>query len=250
MREIYIESMDNAKIKYLRKILNNNSFAKKEKLYMVETEKLINEVCENQNIEIVYNIYMESEYFEVNSQNNLRVSKNVFENLAEINSSYKQILFVKLNNHDLDFNSNLLVLDNIQDPGNMGTLIRSANAFNFKNILCLNSCSIYNPKVIRSAKGSLFDLNILSMVIEDGINKLIEEKYDIISTDLHGDDVNHFEFDDNKFALVLGNEGNGVSREIMLVSNKNVKIETTNVESLNVGVAGSILMYEFNKLQK
>lgn len=249
MKEIIIESIDNAKIKYLRKICSNNSFAKKEALYMVETQKLIEELDQDLNVDIVYNIYLDSSYYNENAKFNFLVSKKVFESISEINSKFEQICFVDKKSTDFNEGEQILVLDNVQDPGNMGTLIRSANAFNFKNILCINSCSIFSPKVIRSAKGSLFDVNVKSMNMEQAITFLTQNQYEIIGTDLYGSEVSQITVKSKKFALVLGNEGNGMSNELKDVASGNVKIETSNVESLNVGVAGSILMYEFNKIK-
>lgn len=249
MREIIIEALDNAKIKYLRKICTNSNFGKKEKLFMVETKKLIDEVMYNSEMDVVFNLYTNSNEFNENAQNNFLVTKQILHSLSDVVKANEQICFVRINVDKFDLNQNILVFDNIQDPGNIGTLLRSANAFNFKNILAINSCSIYNPKVIRSAKGSLFDLNIKTLNLADGELFLKENNYHVIGTNLYGDEVSELKFIKQKFALILGNEGQGMSKELIKLSQSNIKIQTSNVESLNVAVAGSILMYELTKLK-
>lgn len=249
MREIFIESKDNAKIKYLRKICTNSNFAKKEQIFMIETKKLIDEVMFNENVEVVYNIYTDQSNFAENATNNILITNTVFNSITDIVNSENHICFVKFKFLEFGDSEPILVLDNIQDPGNVGTILRSANAFNFKNILALNSCSIYNPKVIRSAKGSLFDLNIKNLNLNEGIEYLKENEIFVIGTDLYGDEVQNLQNTPSKYALVLGNEGQGMSQELIDICQSNVKIETSNVESLNVAIAGSILMYEFTKLK-
>lgn len=151
-----------------------------------------------------------------------------------------------------EINSNfVLALDNIQDPGNLGTLLRSSNAFDFKDILLSeNSVDIYNEKVIRSAKGSLFDLNILRTNL---IKKLIELKdngYILVCADNNLNDKkfeNKLITKNNKLVLILGNEGNGISKDIKDTCDYFITIETKNVESLNVSIAGSIIMHDWSK---
>jgi TrmH family RNA methyltransferase len=136
----------------------------------------------------------------------------------------------------------ILALDNIQDPDNLGALIRSASAFGFDTIyLNSQSCDIYNEKAIRATQGSLFDVDIIRC---DLVNKLTELKtlgYQVlIAMPQDSEQVN----EQVKQVLVLGNEGSGVSVEIIKLADAQVTIKTQNVESLNVSVAGAILMYE------
>lgn len=147
--------------------------------------------------------------------------------------------------------SRLLLLDGISDPGNMGTLIRTAVAFGFEGILLHGNCvDIYNQKVIRSAAGNFFKIPVIKVEKAD-ITKNFNE-FEFYMTDLHSDKI--FDADklsiSSKSVLVLGSEANGISDEILEITHKNVKIPTQNVESLNVATAGAILMYEFSKQMK
>lgn len=142
----------------------------------------------------------------------------------------------------------VLLLDDIRDPGNLGTIIRSSLAFGVLDIvLNLNSVDIYNDKVIRSSQGMIFQMNIIRRDLKEVILELKEKGYLILSTNVE-DGVDAKELEVNQFALIMGNEGVGVKKELQEMSDKNLYIKMNNqVESLNVGVATSILLYELNR---
>ncbi|QQY80373.1 TrmH family RNA methyltransferase [Keratinibaculum paraultunense] len=143
--------------------------------------------------------------------------------------------------------SSLLLLDRLQDPGNMGTIIRSADAFGIDGIIITKGCvDVYNPKVIRSTMGSIFRVPIF---YEDdpifAINKLREEKVKIYATSLEGSIYIYEANFKLPFLLVIGNESSGVSSNIYSVSDSLIKIPMIgDAESLNAAVASSIIMYE------
>lgn len=140
----------------------------------------------------------------------------------------------------------VLIFDDIQNPDNAGALIRSAAAFGFTEIyFSLNSTDFYNEKLIRASQGSIFDVYHERVNLVTKIKELKAEGYQIIGADAH-QKVNDTKTS-NKIALVLGNEGNGINKAVSLLCDQLVQIPTKNVESLNVAVAGSILMYEWSK---
>ncbi len=142
----------------------------------------------------------------------------------------------------------ILCLDDIQDPGNLGTIIRSAVAFGFKNILLSeHTVDVYNSKVIRSTEGMLFHVNILRRNLEEFLNG-IKDEYLIYGTDVkNGETVENIIFP-YQFALIIGNEGNGMSENIKALCDKFLYIPMNSLcESLNAGVSASILMYEISK---
>jgi TrmH family RNA methyltransferase len=150
-------------------------------------------------------------------------------------------------------NSNIgekvLLLDNVQDPGNIGTLIRSCVAFGFSTIISENSVDYYNEKVVRSTQGALFKVNLLNGSLSDFIKE--SKDYDFYVTDLKSDfTLEETEFKNNKLGIILGNEGQGVRQELIDLVDQSFKIKMKNMESLNVGVAGSIIMYEIFKRSK
>ena len=144
--------------------------------------------------------------------------------------------------------NHILLLDDIQDPGNIGTIIRSSKAFNIDTIiLSNNSVDIYNDKVLRSTQGMIFDMNIIYGDLLDIIPNLRDNGYMILGTNVNnGVDVRGIKV--SKFALVMGNEGQGVKQEIQNMCDKNLYIKmNNNCESLNVAVATSILLYELDR---
>ena len=134
----------------------------------------------------------------------------------------------------------VVYLDNIQDPGNMGTIIRTALALNYDAIILSENCvSIYNPKVVTATKGAMFLIPILSGSILDFKNDRT-----VITSTLNEKSISLDELEKPKsFILVLGNEAHGVSEEIIANSDVFVKIPIANIDSLNVAVAGAIMMY-------
>ncbi|MEN8904526.1 MAG: RNA methyltransferase [Clostridiales bacterium] len=149
-------------------------------------------------------------------------------------------------------NDHILILDEISDPGNMGTIIRSADAFGFNFIYLIQGCvDIYNSKVLRSTMGSVFRVStILINDREDFIKELKNKEYKIFSTSLEGREFNFFRDSFQKKAFVIGNEASGISEIFKKESDFLIKIPICKkVESLNAAVAASIIMYEYNKIE-
>ena len=147
-------------------------------------------------------------------------------------------------------NGPVLILDGIQDPGNLGTIIRSCVAFNMPNLLLSKECVVvYNPKVIRSTEGMIFHLNIVRKDLTEILPKL-KETHQIIGTDVvNGVSIKEIEKEKN-IALIIGNEGNGLGiskkycdKFVYIPMNKEC-------ESLNAGVSASILLYELGGLHE
>lgn len=145
----------------------------------------------------------------------------------------------------------ILVLDQLQDPGNLGTIIRSACAFGVDSIvLSENTVDLYNPKVIRGTQGMIFHMNIFQKKSSEIIELLKSLNIPVYGTKVeYGSDVRSLnEKDKRSFALVVGNEGNGVRSEISDMCDKNLYINMNDrVESLNVAIATSILLYELGR---
>jgi TrmH family RNA methyltransferase len=134
-----------------------------------------------------------------------------------------------------------LVLDNIQETGNMGTIIRSAAAFGYRTVYCINCADPYSQKIIRASSGLCLQLNI----IECGYTDIPECQ--LFIADLNGENVSGIKPTARNFGIVLGNEGQGVSAEIYKLPYTAISIPMPpDCESLNVAVAGGILMYCLN----
>lgn len=145
----------------------------------------------------------------------------------------------------------ILIIDEIQDPGNLGTIIRSAVAFHVDTIvLSENTVDLYNPKVIRATQGMLFHINILHRKAVEIVLLLKSLDIPVYGTNVsYGVEVSTLtKKDKKKYALVVGNEGNGVRSEISKMCDKDLWIAMhERVESLNVAIATSILLYELGR---
>ena len=137
---------------------------------------------------------------------------------------------------------NIILLDDIQDPGNLGTIIRSAVAFHIDTIiLSPNSVDLYNEKVLRASEGMIFNLNIIRKDLIECITQIKQEGYSVYATTVNGTtSIDKKE----KVAIIIGNEGNGIKKEILELCDGNITIPMDKkCESLNAGVSASIVMY-------
>ena len=235
-----ITSVNNNKIKELVK-LKDKKYRDKVSLFFVEGLDIIEEAYKNGYLIELYILEGSDVLYEDIPYT--YVSYEVMKKISDMDSVSKYYGVCKY----LDENTlgnKIIILDNIQDPGNLGTIIRSAVAFNFDTVMISNdSVSIYNPKVIRATKGMLFNKNIITCDIDDFISK--NKEYLIIGTDVNvGCDIKNIDIPD-KIAIVIGNEGRGIRDSVRDKCDKFVYIKMNNdCESLNAGVSASILMYE------
>ena len=146
----------------------------------------------------------------------------------------------------------VLLLDGLADPGNVGTITRSALAFGFLDIvLGPNVVSLYNSKALMASQGAYFKLNIIkSKDLCKTILDLKKENYQVFGTSLKSSSpLEEVDNSIDKMALILGNEGKGVSEEVLSVTDSNLRIEMDNIDSLNVAMAGAIAMHHFRYLK-
>ncbi len=143
--------------------------------------------------------------------------------------------------------TNFLVLDGLQDPGNVGTLIRTGCACGFEYVYLVSSVKPSNSKLIRSSVGTIFKSNVISLSKDEFIKLANEWQLNLIATDMNGQNIFNFKAD-GIIGLIIGNEGQGISDEMAAICNHTVKIPMNEgVESLNASISGAIIMYEINK---
>lgn len=260
---VMISSKDNEKVKYTKSLLKTKN-RNKENKFIIEGYRILTLAIEcNADLDYIFinedfeNKKEHSQFLEVLKNKNIKIYKTtnkIFNELVDTENTQGILAVVGFKNRDIDNNIEnshkfVLILDRIQDPGNMGTIIRTADAAGVDAIINLKGCvDIYNPKVIRSTMGSIFDMNIIQSTQEDAIRVLKNNNFEIVSsyldTDNYYNTVNYKE----KVALVIGNEANGVNDELIDSSDTLVKIPIYgNAESLNAAISSAILMYEIKK---
>lgn len=251
-----ITSKQNAQLKQWKKLLTGKG-RKQAKQYLIEGIHLLEEAIQS-NAKLKYIIYSEK-YLQVNQPlKNLKrveeilLSDSCLSELSQTQNSQGIFAIVEMEDN-LKVTSNLkrvLMIDAIQDPGNLGTIIRTADAAAYDLIILgEGTVDLYNDKVIRSTQGSIWHLPIVQGELSDWIEKLKKDQVRIFATALHQEAINYHELDyDGPMALLLGNEANGVSQKLIELSNQSIYIPMPGrAESMNVAVAGGIMMFHFIK---
>ena len=188
--------------------------------------------------------------YEIAKYNCIYVNSNVFNSLTDVVAPQGIMAVIEKPNKDIKIKYDqdiILALDGIQDPGNLGTILRTADSVNLKQIIVTkNTADSYNPKVVRSTMGAILRIKIIET---DDLAKTLKEakknKFKIVATSL---DTNNsiYDIDYNKKVIVIGNEANGVSKEIQELADNKVKIPMLGkTESLNASVATGIILYEY-----
>ncbi len=238
-----ITSLQNTKVKELNK-LKEKKYRDDAKLFLVEGDHLVNEAYKMNQLKEV--LCLES--FECDFDVPITyISEEVMKKLTSM-KSISNVIGVCKKFISKGYGNRLVLLDGIQDPGNLGTIIRSAASFNFDTVvLGLNTVDLYNDKVIRSTEGMIFHQNVIQEDLSEFVKELKNNNYTIYTTDVNeGKIVSDIDFK-QKIAIIIGNEGQGVS-DIKEYADEALYIPMNKkCESLNASVATSIIMYEVSK---
>ncbi|HPF82730.1 MAG TPA: RNA methyltransferase [Bacilli bacterium] len=235
-------SIDNDKIKQIKRLQVKKN-RDNEGLFLVEGDHLVKEAYDTG---LLKTLIVEENYDFNLEVDKIYCSSKVMKYLSELDTPKKVIGVCYKKNNEVTGNK-ILALDEIQDPGNLGTIIRSAVAFNIDTILLSKTCvDVYNSKVVRASQGMIFHINIVICDLKDTLNKL--KDFNIYGTKVtNGVSVKNVN-KDSKYVIVMGNEGNGVSKEILDICNNYIYIDMNNkCESLNVAVATLIILYELDR---
>lgn len=247
-----IESKENKLFKDTKK-LKEKKWRIKNKKYLIEGVRIVEEAIKAKvKIDAIFleedledariNAFLEGQSF-----NSYVLSKELFKSLCSTETPQGVIAIVDLSNSIEKKNGNFYILaDKVQDPGNMGTIIRTAHAANAKGVIITKgTVDIYNEKTIRSTMGSIFYLPVIEDQDLECTKKLIDNGYKLLVSALDAE-KNFFEEDlSGNYIIAVGNEGNGVSDEIKDLATVKVKIPMPGeAESLNVSVACAIMIYE------
>ena len=244
-----ITSINNNFIKELSK-LKEKKYRLMNKEFLIEGEHLINEAYNANRLKIllsdnedILNRYDICEKY--------KVSEDIIKKLSQTTSPQGLVGICDIKDIEVDYNNyqHILILDDVKDPGNIGTLIRTSLAFDIDLIvMSKDSCDIYNDKVVRASQGAIFNIDIAYKDLKNEIQLMKNKDIKIISTSLSANmdvkDIKHMD----KYAIILGNEANGVNKDIQDLADINVIIPISKkMESLNVAIAGAIMMYEVRK---
>lgn len=237
-------STENKKIKYIKK-LGRKKYRDEYNEFLIEGEHLVLEAYKKGILKelileqgVDFNIDIDKSY----------VTSNVLKYISDLDTPPK-IIGICSKLKEKEIGNKVLILDDIQDPGNLGTIIRSSVAFNIDTIvLSKSSVDLYNSKVLRATQGMLFNINIVQKDLIELIQELKQNNYKIYGTKVNGGKSLKNVEKSQKFAIIMGNEGNGVKEDILDLCSDYIYIDMNeSCESLNVAVAASIILYELNK---
>ncbi|MGM0602391.1 MAG: TrmH family RNA methyltransferase [Bacillota bacterium] len=259
-----ISSPNNSKIKYLNKLYRSRT-RRKEGCFVLEGKRLIEAAAAGgADFE---EIFVTPAFFQLEENSKLLnmlkkkavlniVDEDIFNQSAD--TVNPQGIMAVVNEIEFDENNflssgkKILLLDRIQDPGNMGTIIRTAAAAGFDGIIAAKgSVDIYNQKVLRSTMGAIFSLPIWQKVSRGKIIEVLKSKadeFEIIATDMDAEEYYFQHSYTDKVIVLIGNEANGLDEDYLKLASAEVKIPlAAGIESLNAAVAAAVLCYEISK---
>lgn len=260
MNIIEIESKDNKKIKELRK-LKLKKYRNKNGQFLVENWKIIKDALKS---DFLFEELFVSKSFLDKNKKELEdifdkfkleklflVADNINQLFSALDTASGVVAVYKKEETSINFASDIVYLNNIKDPGNLGTILRSGLAFGIENVVLDENCvDVYNPKTIQAAKDAIFKLNI-DYDREGEIIGEIKKKMPIFITNVEkGKEVNAILNPVKNICILLGNESSGVSAELQKMADEfiNIKI-TSKIESLNVAISAGIIFYELFKIK-
>lgn len=253
-----ISSKDNEFIKHIKK-LKDKKYRDINKEFIIEGIKLIKEaieekaeikqivVCDNcQNSDIIPKELM----YEIAKYECIYVTENIFKTISDVTTPQGLLAIIKINTteEEIDYSQDIIVaLDDIQDPGNLGTILRTVDSIGLNQILVSKgTADCYNPKVVRSTMGAIFRVKIIECEnLEETLKEIKKHKFELVITSLQTEN-SIYGINYNKKVIVIGNEANGVKTKIQNIADVRAKIPMLGkTESLNASVATGIILYEY-----
>lgn len=238
---INISSKQNTKIKEICKLISDKSYRKERNEFVIEGFHLLEMALEDKLVKAVFSLEPIKNIDE--KITNYIVSEDILKKISTQKNPQGVVAICSMRKEKEISHNNVLYLDEVSDPGNLGTLLRTALAFSFKDvILSKGSVSLYNEKTISSSQGAIFRLNIISGD-EQNLIDLKEKGYKILATEIKGSvELKNIKKSD-KQVLILGNEAHGVNEKILNLADERIRIDINEIESLNVAICGAIMMH-------
>ena len=188
--------------------------------------------------------------YEIAKYDCISVPENVFKYISEVKTPQGILAVIEKNNKDIeiDYNHDIIVaLDDVQDPGNLGTILRTVDSIGLNQIIVSKgTADCYSPKVVRSTMGAIFRVKIIECEnLEETLKDIRKHRFEIVVTSLQTKNT-IYDIDYKNKVIVIGNEANGVEKNIQDMADKKVKIPMLGkTESLNASVATGIILYEY-----
>lgn len=253
-----ISSKDNEFVKNIKK-LKEKKYRDINKEFIVEGIKLVKEAIEEkadiQKIVICDNclnacVIPKQLMYEIAKFDCVYVTENIFNTISDVNTPQGILAIIKraTTEAEIDYSQDIIVaLDDIQDPGNLGTILRTVDSIGLNQILVSKgTADSYNPKVVRSTMGAIFRVKIIECEdLENTLKEIQKNNFELIITSLQTKN-SIYDVDYSKKVIVIGNEANGVKKSIQKIADIKVKIPMPGkTESLNASVATGIVLYEY-----
>lgn len=231
------------KIKWIRS-LQEKKFRESEGLYVIEGEKMVLEALATVPDQIKIVVHLSELNIELNGIEGIPCNEKELKQISSLQTPNKMLAILHKPKGKSVNGPFILALDGIQDPGNMGTIIRTADWFGVDTIVCSkNTVDCYNSKVVQASMGSILRLNIQYTDLREFIS---EKKLPVYGALLEGENVYDNQLEDKNLILLMGNEGSGISKDLIELITHPVTIPAFGkAESLNVSVATGILLSEF-----
>lgn len=251
-----VDNISNNKIKEIIK-LHQKKYRDDENLFIAEGFKAIEEL-EKEGIEIKEIYALKNTNISTIKFPVIFIEESIMKKISTTDTICEILAIAKKKNYapdEISKKNKIILLDSISDPGNLGTILRSAAAFGMDGIILFSNCvDIYSSKVIRSATGNLFKTPIVKIKTIDELNEHFKNHTKVATSLSKENNISLKECSKlGKYIIMFGSEAKGLSKELSQIAEKNIKLEMrNNVESLNLSVSSSIIMYELCdcKLQK
>ena len=253
-----ISSKDNELVKNVKK-LKDKKYRDLENVYIVEGIKMVKEaILENASIRQIIicddceksDLISKEMMYEIAKYDCIYVTNKIFKYITEVQTPQGVMAIIEKNNKDKEINYNediIVVLDDIQDPGNLGTILRTVDSIGLSQILVSKgTADAYNPKVVRSTMGAIYRVKVIECDnLKETLKEIKKNKFKILVTSLD-DSKSVYDIKYYKKVIIIGNEANGVEEEIVKLADEKIKIPMLGkTESLNASVATGVVLYEY-----
>ena len=231
------------------KSLQKKKFRLESKCFVVESSKNVNEILHsNYKVQQIYATESWIEKYKIKDDISINlVKENELQRISALKtaSDVLAVVHIPIERNNFDFSGINIVLDNVKDPGNLGTIIRICDWFGVKNIYCSEeTVDVYNSKVVQSTMGSISRVDVIYTDIKQMIQE-IEINIKVYAAVMDGKDINQIKVNENSL-FVFGNESNGISEEIKNIISDRITINKVgDAESLNVAVSAAIILNKF-----